>query len=238
MPSAPKWFFDGIEAMQSSFVLEVINTELLSPSIRRLRFKGAIETLKFPVGAYLDLRVSDTAVRRYTIAYFDKNKGIVEFIIHRHHKGCGRDFLDSLKPGDYLALNKPRGTVRYFEPAFGRYVIFGDETALGLAQSFLPKLKQHNIDYQFLFELAKENKEIPRMLGLDNTTVFPKEGCFKDNDWLNQLPVFQPEENRSKTKYVLVGNVKSAQTIREVIRSKMKIKITLQGYWLEGKKGL
>lgn len=238
MPSAPKWFFDGIETLQSNRIFEVVKTEHLSPSIRRLRFKGTIETLKFPVGAYLDLRVSDTAVRRYTIAYFDKNKGVFECLVHLHQNGCGSEFIAALKPGDCLMLNKPRGTVRYFEPAFGRYVIFGDETALGLAQSFLPKLKQHNIDYQFLFELAKENKEIPRMLGLDNTTVFPKEGCFKDNDWLSQLPVFQPEENRSKTKYVLVGNVKSAQAIRTVIRSKMKTKITLQGYWLEGKKGL
>lgn len=199
---------------------------------------GDIETLKFPVGAYIDLRVSSTAVRRYTIANVDKSKGFIEFIVHRQHKGCGRDFLDRLKLGDQLLINKPRGTVRYFEPGFDQYIIFGDETALGLAQSFLPQLKANNIAYQFLFELAEDNKHIPRIIGLDNTIVFSKKDYFRNQDWLNRLPVFQAEANKLKTKYVIAGNVIAAQTIRKVIRAKMKTKITLQGYWLEGKKGL
>src|SRR5699024_1947528 len=238
MPSAPKWFFDGIEALQSSHILEVTETELLSSSIRRIRLMGNIETLKFPVGAYIDLSVSSTAVRRYTIANADKSKGFIEFIVHRQHKGCGRDFLGRIRLDDQLIINQPRGTVRAFEPGFDQYIFFGDESALGLAQSFLPQLKANNIAYQFLFELAEENKHIPHLIGLDNAFSFPKKDCFRNQDWLDQLAVFQAKENSLKTKCVIVGNVTAAQTIRKVIRAKMKTKITLQGYWLEGKKGL
>ncbi|RZJ68922.1 MAG: siderophore-interacting protein, partial [Flavobacterium sp.] len=40
------------------------------------------------------------------------------------------------------------------------------------------------------------------------------------------------------TNFALVGNVKSVQTFRKVLKDKMQGNIYSQGYWLEGKKGL
>jgi len=238
MPSAPKWLFNTVDLLLSKLPsVEVAGTELLSPSVKQIRFKGDFNNLNFPVGSYIDFRVSDTQARRYTASYVDAENGFLEFIVHLHGEAPGSHFMDSLKAGDKINMNKPRGERKYYDMSAEKFVIFGDETSLGLACSFLPVLKRNQHQFQFYLELDEENKDVPQLLGLENCAIFPKNGLFRNEEWISDLPVIQVA-GWHEANFVLTGNAKSGQTFRKVLKSKTNGKINLHGYWLEGKKGL
>lgn len=238
MPRAPKWLFDTVDLLTTKLPeVKVEEIVFLSPSVKKIRMSGVFDKVKFTVGAYIDFRVTETEVRRYTVSNFDKKTQSIEFIVHLHGKGCGADYMNALQPGDVLSLNKPSTMIKYNASSFQHYIIFGDESSLGLAQSFAPVLKQNNHIFQFIFELDEENLKIPEILGLESVIVFPKTGLFKNEEWIKKLPVF-PLQNEDHIKFILTGNVKSVQTFRKVIKDTTKCKVYLHGYWLEGKKGL
>jgi len=143
MPSAPKWLFDTVDFLIPKLPLvEVSETEFLSQSVKKICFKGDFKKLNFSVGSYIDFRISDTEARRYTASYADTENGILEFIVHLHGKGCGSEFIANLQVGDKINMNTPRTERKYYDKTAERFVIFGDETSLGLARSFHPVLKK------------------------------------------------------------------------------------------------
>ena len=237
MPSAPKWLFDSLEYILPNVPLaEVTETVFLSPSVKKIRCTGPVNQLHFTVGSYIDFRVSDTEARRYTASYADKENGVVEFIGHLHGNGNGSHFMDRLQVGDTIKLNTPRA-YKYYDKSADHFLIFGDETSVGLALSFLPVLKKNGHSFQFYFELDDENSHVPELVGLENYTVFPKNGSFRNEEWIGDLPVLKTAEWQD-ARFVLTGNAKSAQTFRKVIKNKTRGNVHLHGYWLEGKKGL
>ena len=239
MPSAPKWLFDVVERLLLPKVplMEVSIIEYLSPSIKRLRFKGTFNSLHFEVGSYLDFRVSDTEARRYTVSYLDPQKEILEFIVHLHGEGQGRQFMDQLTVGDQIVVSAPRSH-KCYEKSLKNQLIFGDETSLALACALLPLLINNHHQFHFYFELDKTNRDVPKLLGIPNCTVFDKDGSFLNEDWISKLPIFQ-QPTTHDIAFVLTGNAKSVQTFKKAVKnSGNKAKIFSQGYWLEGKKGL
>lgn len=238
MPSAPKWVFDTIDFLLSKLPpSEVVETKYLSPSVKRVRLNGDFKKLHFPVGSFFDFRVTDTDARRYTVSYVDVEKSNLELIAHIHGKGSGSGYMDNLKVGDKVSLNKPHTEQKYYDQSAERFVIFGDETSLALACSFLPILRNKKHPFQFIFELDDENKDIPESLGIENSMVFPKSGLFRNQEWLSGLPLLEIADWQ-EAYFVLTGNVKSVQTFRKVIKSNTKGKVNHHGYWLEGKNGL
>lgn len=233
--SIPKWAGDLVEGLMAP-KLRVGKISFISPHLRKIRFQGQIGHMNFQIGYASVIRVSETEYRNYTVAYHDVKEGIMDFVFHIHGNGIGSSVIDALKIGDELFITGPRGRKAY-NPAIKRYLIFGDETSLGLACAFLPVLQQNHHLFQFYFELDEGNNNAPAMLGLENYTVFPKDGSFRNGEWVSRLPVFtQPDWN--KVRFVLTGNVKSVQTLRKVVKNKAWGKASHQGYWLEGKKGL
>jgi len=238
MPSAPKWFFDTLDFFVSQIPqVEVSKIESLSPSVKRISLQGYFEKLQFSVGAFFDIRVSDTDARRYTVAEINTEKDNLKLIAHIHGNGCGSDFMDNLKIGDKITLNKPRTEQKYYDKSAEKIVFFGDETSLALACSFLPIMQEQNKPYQFILELDEENKHVPGLLGLKNSIVFPKTGLFLNPDWIKDLTIFKTED-WSDAYYVLTGNVKSVQNFRKVIKKQSNVRVKHYGYWLQGKKGL
>lgn len=238
MPSAPKWLFDVAERLLLPKVplMEVSVSEYLSPSIKKIQFKGTFDSLQFQVGSYLDFRVSDTEARRYTVSYIDPQKETLEFIVHLHGKGQGRQFMEDLKVGDKVVVSAPRAH-KCYEKSFKNYLIFGDETSLALACAFLPVLINNHHQFHFYFELAQVNQHVPKLLDIPNYTVFAKDGSFLNENWISNLPIFQGPTSNDTT-FVLTGNAKSVQAFKKVIKNSTKAKIFSHGYWLEGKKGL
>lgn len=238
MPSAPKWLFDAVDLIITKLSsITINNVELLSASLKRIRFKGDFSKINFPVGAYIDFRVNATDARRYTISKVDLEKGILEIIVHLHGDGPGSHFMNSLKQGDVIDLNRPRSERNYYAKSAERLLIFGDETSLGLACAFLPELKKRGHQYLYHLELDEENWNVPEQLGLEHFSIFPKNGSFQNEAWLDQLAIFHhPEWQHAH--YVLTGNATSAQAFKKAIKRNTNGKIFLHGYWLAGKKGL
>src|SRR4051812_6411849 len=104
MPNAPKWLLDVVEKVfiPKLPLMEVKSTKLLSPSVKRIRFYGDFKSLVFKPGSYMDIRVSDTEVRRYTAAFSDTKNGIMDFIIHLHGAHPGSDYMRRLNVGDKI----------------------------------------------------------------------------------------------------------------------------------------
>ncbi len=216
--------------------VKVIQTSYLSAQIKKIRFRGDISEMNFQIGYANVIRVSETEYRNYTVAYHDKARGFFDIIFHLHGNGVGSQYIDTLEKNDELFISLPRGK-KLFDPNMKKQFIFGDETSLGLACSFLHILKQNQYQFQFYFELDKDNQNVPELLGLENFTVFPKNGSFRNEKWVNDLPLFKTADWKAAG-FILIGNVKSVQTFRNVVKKNLSGKIISQGYWLEGKKGL
>lgn len=231
----PKWIGDWLESATGPR-LTVIETIYISPTVKKIRFHGGISKMNFIIGGASVIRVSDTEYRNYTIAYHNIEKGILEIIFNIHGNGVGSQYIDGLKTGDELHVSSSRGHAAYHAKV-KQHFIFGDETSLGLACSFLPVLKRNGQQFQFYFELNEENKRVPELLGLENCTVFSKDGSFSNDKWINDLPIFQTADWQTAN-FILTGNVKSIQAFRKVLKTTSTGKIIAQGYWLEGKKGL
>jgi NADPH-dependent ferric siderophore reductase len=238
MPSAPKWVFDTLNFFISQIPgIHVCQTEYLSRSVKRISLQGNFEKFQFPIGAFFDIRVSETDARRYTVAEINNEKNRLKLIVYIHGKGCGSDFMNKLKPGDRIKLNKPRTEQKYYDKSVEKIVFFGDETSLALASSFLPIMQNQKKQYRFLFELDAENNHIPELLGLDNSIVFPKLDLFENPDRIKDLTIFK-NEDWLDAYFVLTGNVKTVQNFRKIIKTHINGRIKHHGYWLQGKKGL
>lgn len=233
----PKWAADLTEKTGSIMsAMRVAETVYISPNVKKIRFQGDISRMNFQIGYANVIRVSDTEFRNYTAAYHNVRDGILDIIFHMHGNGVGGRYIDTLQPEDELRISIPRGKKMYDETIRQQF-IFGDETSLGLACSILPILQKNNHQYQFYFELDSENQHVPDLLGLENYTVFAKNNTFKNQQWINELAVFNTDEWKTSN-YILTGNANSVQTFRKVLKGKSRVNIVSQGYWLEGKKGL
>lgn len=238
MPSAPKWVFDIFDRVLSSKSSSMVVTkvEFLSDTVKKIQFKGNFKKLNFGVGSFIDFRVSDTEARRYTVSYVDATRGILELIAHLHGEAPGSRFMSKLGIDDKVDVNPPRA-YKYYDPSAEKYVIFGDETSLGLACSFLPVLIENRHQFQFYLELEEKNKNVAELLQLQNCRVFEKNGAFSDEKWIEELPVVQSSEWQ-QSNFVLTGNALSVRAFRKVLKARNKGKIVSHGYWLKGKKGL
>ena len=233
--SIPKWVI-GLFGNTMLPNVKVLETAYISPQIKRIQFQGDLSKWNFQIGYASVVRVSETEFRNYTIAYHDKEKGIFEIIFHVHGNGVGGRYMDTLQANDELFISPPRGKKMYDKNGKQQF-FFGDETSLGVAVALIPLLRKNNQLFQFYFELAEENNHILELLGLENYTVFPKNNSFRDEKWISNLPLFKTDEWHTSN-VALVGNVKSVQAFRKMVKDKMQANIYSQGYWLEGKKGL
>ncbi|MFC7348335.1 siderophore-interacting protein [Chryseobacterium zhengzhouense] len=233
--SIPKWMI-ALFGNKLSPNVTVIEITFLSLQIKKIRFQGDISEWDFSIGYASVIRVSETEFRNYTVAYHNKENGVFDIIFHIHGNGVGSKFIESLKVSDELFISPPRGK-KLYEQNEQHQFFFGDETSLGVAFAILPLLKKNNHQFQFYFELDEENKSVPELLELENYTVFAKNNSFRNEKWLNTLPLFQTQE-WNKSNFALVGNAKSVQIFRKVLKDKKQGNIYSQGYWLEGKKGL
>jgi len=233
--SMPKWLI-GLFGDKLSPNVTVVQITSLSPQVKKICFKGDISDWNFSIGYASVIRVSEIEFRNYTVAYHDKENGVFDIIFHIHGNGIGSKFIDSLNVGDDLFISPPRGK-KLYEPKRKQQFFFGDETSLGLACALMPLLKENRHQFQFYFELDEVNKNVPGLFELENYTVFPKDKSFSDEKWISSLPLFQTEVWHAAN-LALVGNVKSIQTFRKVLKNKPLGTISSQGYWLEGKKGL
>lgn len=233
--SIPKWMSGLLESAlnYNATILQITN---VSPQIKKIRFQGNLSKMNIQIGYANVIRVSKTEFRNYTIAHHDTKNDILDIIFHTHGNGVRSQYIDSLAINDQLYISPARGKKMY-NPNVKKQFIFGDETSLGLACSMLSSLKQNKHQFQYYFQLDRENINAPHLLGLEHYATFPKNGSFANENWMRNLPIFETPD-WLHANFILTGNVKSIQTFRKVLKEKKVENILSQGYWLEGKKGL
>ncbi|MBL3658298.1 FAD-binding oxidoreductase [Fulvivirga sediminis] len=239
MPTAPKWVNDAFETLASSMMrtVEVVGTTTITPQLKKIRFQGDFKTLRFEIGYSISFRINAKDTRHYTVSYGNCEEGILEVIAHIHGNAPGSNFMKQLKPGDVVKMAIPFGPKQY-DPEIKKQLIFGDETSLSLMLAFLPVLQQNKHQYQFYIELNEENISVPKILGLDNYTVFSKHEVFRNKEKIRELPIFKNGDWKNAN-IVLTGNINSLQNFRKVFKEhNHKGKPFVKGFWLEGKKGL
>jgi len=217
---------------------EVVDIDILSSSVKRIRLKGQFERFQLNSGSYISFKINYILARKYTIAALDKPKGYLELIVYLHqHKGNGQQFMDQLKIGDKLNMSSLRSNSNHLDFSTSKFVFFGDETSLGLGLSLLNKWKQQKADFLFLFELDKENETIPERLGFEQTQVYAKQSTFRVERQIGQLDPIKDARWKDAV-FLLTGNAKSIQIFRKVIKDKTTSKVYTRGYWIEGIEGL
>jgi NAD(P)H-flavin reductase len=91
--------------------MEVSDTQLLSPTVKRVNFTGDLTDVVSKPGSFIDFRVNDTDSRRYTVSAIDFKQDIIECIAHLHGDGPGSQFMEALQIGDQLQMNRLRNTL-------------------------------------------------------------------------------------------------------------------------------
>lgn len=233
--SIPKWV-SNLFANTMRPNVRIVETSYITPKIKRIRFQGDISKWSFQIGYASVVRISDTEFRNYTVAWHDREKEIFDIIFHVHGNGIGSKYIETLQVNEELFISPPRGK-KLYDISGAQQFFFGDETSLGVACALLPLLKKNGHKFQFYFELGEENNNAPGLLGLENYTVFAKNNSFRNEKWIRDLSLFKTGEWNTAN-FALIGNVKSVQAFRKVLKDKMLGSIYSQGYWLEGKKGL
>lgn len=239
MSTAPKWVNDAIEKLAVSMTrrVKVVDTEYINPQLKKIRFQGDFRKLDFKLGYSILFRVNSTETRHYTTSFADTEQGVMELIAHLHGDAPGSNYMKQLKPGDEIKMAVPAGQEHY-DPNVKKQLVFGDETSLSLMVDFLPVLQQNGHQFQFYIELDEENKAIPKILGLENYTVFSKQDVFRSKEKIRELSLFKNDEWQNAN-VILTGNITSLQNFREILKDKRhQRKIFVKGFWLEGKKGL
>jgi NADPH-dependent ferric siderophore reductase len=240
MPTAPKWFNDALEKIALSFLrmVRVEESTYLNPRIKKVRLKGDFTSLNFAPGFTISFRVTPTESRHYTVSYADDSKRAIEFISYLHGDAVGANYISHLQSNHQKIKLAVLGSDKQYDPTVEKQLIFGDETSLSLMLSFLPFLKNNGHQFIFYIELEEENKGIPKMMGLCNYKIFPKNAIFRNADQIQQLPILRNTE-WADANVILTGNVHCVQNLRKAFKlNDHKGKIYVKGYWLEGKKGL
>ncbi len=118
--------------------VEVMETERLSPRLRRLRLAGhAVSKMSWTAGDKVKLRLPGGAMRSYTPARVDPSGGWMDVIFHLHGNGSAAAWAESTQPGDETWFVGPKTSMPAATGDFSWAFFFGDETALGLAQALL-----------------------------------------------------------------------------------------------------
>lgn len=233
--SLPKWFSNFLEdaMLPNAKVLEISH---ITPYIKKIRFQVDISKWNFQIGYANVVRVSETKFRNYTIASYDKQKGLCDIIFHLHGNGIGSKYINDLKQDDSIYISRPRGK-KIYDSAVKQQLFFGDETSLGVATALFRLFKKNNHQFHFYFELDEANKYAPELLGLENFSICPKKLSFQNDKWIINLPICQTDKWH-KSNLIFIGNAKSVRSLRKILMTKIPGTTYSQGYWLEGKKGL
>lgn len=231
----PKWLTSLFgQALQPN--VKSIEIEVLSPEIKRIRFKGDLSKWNIQLGYASVIRISETEFRNYTLASYDREQGIFDVIFYINGKGIGSQKINALTRDETLFISPPRGKKMY-ESAVHQQLFFGDETSLGLAYALFLFLKQNNHQFHFYFELNSANSHLPAVLGLENYSVVTKDKAEDTETW-NDLLDSNTWVHWEDAIFILTGNASTMQQLRKILKEKKTGKILSQGYWMEGKKGL
>lgn len=241
MNSMPKIIGDFMELAFSNKIckVSVTGTEMISPHVKIVTFKGVFPHVKFKLGQAIVIRIDETNYRNYTPSKWNSKTGTFEVIFHIHNNGPGSECIKNLKPNDIITVGLPRG-FNVYNPEAQYHFFFGDETCISVFKSMKEEINRTENNYLGILELDELSVKVPEKLGLivdvvpksTNKAAFAIESLHKLDTKIWDL--------WQSGQFYLLGNAKSIQAFRKALKEKgiSSKNIYTQPYWAEGKIGL
>lgn len=137
--------------------VQVSNVQKLSPNIVQIRLEGPnLQKIQLNAGDKIKLHIGQGWMRSYTPSRFDLQQGWMEIVIHVHGNGAASDWAAALQGGEETAFLGPASSMKHFAEPVQRYLFWGDETTLGLAQALYESLPE-GTDFTAYIELKEED---------------------------------------------------------------------------------
>lgn len=202
----------------------------LGPWLRRVRFTGeALAHKPWRPGQDVEFHVGDGAMRHYTPADWDSERGSFSVVFHLHGHGPGSRWAAGLAVGDAVRVLGPGG--RHGMVAAQRHLIVGDETALGLAYALhaAQPAASHAV-----FEVDDDAAAARALLPF--ATVVHRAGGRGD-----ALAAALRAAARPGDVAYLVGHAATMQRLRRLWIDELRLPASaarVKAYWADGRRGL
>lgn len=170
--------------------------------------------------------------RTYTPIEWDATAGRTRILAYVHGVGPGSDWVRGVKPGDACDIFGPRASLDLTSlPA--PVVIFGDETAFGLALA----AGQQGVQCLFEVNSAGAAQPVLERFGPAMPGLFPRR---PGDSHLNEIEERLAGAAVSGASFVLTGKATSIQRLRQTLKimDVPAARIKTKAYWAPGKAGL
>ena len=241
MPRIPSWLANTMEKLISNKIYEVtvIETRMLSLNLKLVTFSGDFSGAKLAHGSEVLFRVNANEYRHYTLSAFDEETQSCSVIFYLNRRGPGFAFAVNVQKGDQLRMIVDAAHVRYNEHS-NQHFFFGDETSMGLYESFGERVLKRDEEYFGILELEEDNFDALDHIRLRIDAVPANADAPADNAiaWMENMHPKCWEMWKGATFY-LTGRAKSVQHFKQYLKQRgvgFKQIITMP-YWEIGKVG-
>ncbi len=139
-------------------IAKVSNIILESPKVKTWEFTLS-ESINFIPGQYIILKIDNTNVRSYTISSDYKETNKLTITVSVGHDGVGSNYLNSLKLGDTIEFDGPKGQRILKESFLNNIVFLAAGTGITPYIAMLYKLKDINFSKNITLYFGLHDKE-------------------------------------------------------------------------------
>lgn len=216
----------------------VSEVKTLSADFRLITLTGeALREVAWQPGQKVQVSVSGMRVARtYTPLDWDSERGTTRLLAWLHGEAPGSAWVRAAKVGDPCPLFGPRRSIDVPHDA-RELVVFGDETALGLAYALAASRPDRGTTCLFESSDIAQMTVVAARFGLGASHIVPRTA---DESHLTALQERLSEPAIRSATFVLAGRAPAIQIISRSLKvlgvptSRLKVK----AYWAPGKTGL
>ena len=241
MPKLPSWLANTMEKMISNkiFEVEVADTRMLSNNIKEIILRGNFLDLDFIPGKEVLFRINSNEYRHYTLSDFDQEAGTCQIIFFLNRKGPGSSWAANIEKGNQLKFIADQAKVKYNFDS-NQHFFFGDETSIGLYESFGKTAQDLDHECFGILEMNEENDQALANIDL-LIDVVPSDLTSPAGNAIEWMENMHPKcwEMWENASFYLTGRGKSVQKFKKYLKERgvsyKQIQTTC--YWENGKTG-
>lgn len=240
MSNLSPWLANTLEKviLNKLHTVTVAETAKLSNHLTQITFQVSNELELIPGNGVL-IQVGVAEYRYYTISAFNREANSCQIIFHLNPQGMGSAWAKHVQIGDRLEFLVDQAEIQY-DVHVNQHFFFGDETSIGLYESFGTIAKNLGHEYFGILELKEENhcalKNIKLLIdAVSSEVLFPAESAI---EWMENM---HPKcwEMWKGAKFYLTGREKSVQRFKIYLKNKgvNSLQIRSSFYWEKGRTG-
>lgn len=221
-----KWFF------KPAVVLDV---EQLSANFRLVTLAAPVFETPWPLGSKLQIAFGGLSTRTFTPLAADGAH--VQFVTYLHGDAPASRWAAELARGDSCHIFGPRRSLNLSDLTYPA-LLFGDETAFGLARSMSETAPIGGMSWLFEVNDIGESKAVLDMLGIDRPILVARQHDDAHLEALAQS-LLEVVAEQGPYHFILTGKAPSIQKLNRALRSHgiLSSQLRTKAYWAPGKTG-